>query len=218
LSFKKEKQKMTNVLHIIPSPRGSESLTRKLGNSIIEKLKEQQTDVVVKEHDLSLTPYPHLEEAHLGGFFLPEEQKTEAHRDAIKNSNEAIAELQEADVIVIGVPMYNFSIPSGLKAYFDHIARAKLTFQYTENGAEGLLKNKKAYIAASSAGVYEGGVMQAFDFAVPYVKHFLSFIGITDVTVFRVEGTAIPGLAETAFEKAIVQVEEVLGSAAVVSL
>lgn len=194
---------MTKVLHIISSPRGEQSLTSKLGTTIIDRIKTNDPGAIVKEHILSKNPYPHLEEVHVAGFFTPEEHRTPEQTAAIKNSDNAIAELQEADIIVIGVPMYNFSITSGLKAYFDHVARARLTFRYTENGYEGLLKGKKAYLAVSSAGVYESGKMQPLDFATPYVKHFLSFIGITDVTVFRVEGTAIPGLAETAFDKAV---------------
>jgi FMN-dependent NADH-azoreductase len=159
--------------------------------------------MVVKEEILLENPYPHLDETHITGFYTPEENRTPEQAVAIKTSDNAIAELQEADIIVIGAPMYNFSIPSGLKAYFDHIARAKVTFQYTENGSEGLLKNKKAYIAVASAGIFDNDKMRPYDFVTPYVKHFLQFIGITDVTVFRVEGTAIPELQATALEKAL---------------
>ena len=127
---------------------------------------------------------------------------------AVKNSDEAIAELQNADTIIISAPMYNFSITSGLKAYFDHVARAKITFKYTETGWEGLLKNKKAYVAISSAGIFNSGEMKQYDFATPYIKHFLGFIGITDATVFRVEGSGIPELQGSAMDKAINTVNE----------
>ena len=194
---------MTKVLHIVSSPRGAESLTRRLGNAIIDKIKQKDPNTVVKEHVLTKNPYPHLEEVHISGFFTPEANRTSEQTIAIKNSDDAIAELQEADIIVIGVPMYNFSITSGLKAYFDHTARAGVTFRYSEIGSEGLLKNKKAYIAVASAGIFDNDKMRPYDFATPYVKHFLGFIGITDVTVFRVEGTAIPGLQITALDKAL---------------
>ncbi len=194
---------MTKVLHIISSPRGEQSLTKKLGNAIIDKIKAENPNTTVKEHVLSGSPYPHLEEVHIAGFFTPEENRTPEQAIAIKNSDDAIAEIQEADIIVIGVPMYNFSITSSLKAYFDHIARARVTFKYTETGSEGLLKNKKVYLAFSSAGIFDTDERRPYDFATPYVKHFLWFIGITDVTVFRVEGTAIPGLQETAFDRAL---------------
>lgn len=194
---------MTKVLHVISSTRGEESSTIKLGNAIIEKIKTGDPAATVKELNLSITPFPHLDQLQINSFFTPEDLRTPEQVEAVKRSNDAVAELQDADIIIIGAPMYNFSISSGLKAYFDHIARAKLTFRYSEGGAEGLLKNKKAYIAFSSAGVFDNEHMKVYDFAVPYIKHFLGFIGITDVITFRVEGTAIPGLQETAMEKAL---------------
>lgn len=194
---------MAKILHIISSTRGSESLTIKLGNAIIDRLKANDPNTIVKELDLTKEPYPHLEQVQINSFFTPEEYRTPEQINAVKRSDEAIADIQEADILVIGAPMYNFSITSSLKAYFDHIARAKVTFSYTEKGAEGLLKNKKAYIAFGSAGVFDNAHMQAFDFAVPYIKHFLEFIGITDVKAFRVEGTAVPALQEAAWNKAV---------------
>ncbi|MDJ1496810.1 NAD(P)H-dependent oxidoreductase [Cytophagaceae bacterium DM2B3-1] len=194
---------MAKVLHIISSTRGAESLTLTLGNAIIDRIKTKDPDTVVKEIDLSANPYPHLGPIQISSFFTPEESRTPEQELAVRRSDEAVAELQDADILVIGAPMYNYSITSSLKAYFDHIARARLTFRYSESGVEGLLKNKKAYIAFGSAGVFGNEQMQAYDFAVPYMKHFLGFLGITDVTVFRVEGTGIPGLQETALEKAL---------------
>lgn len=202
---------MTKVLHIISSTRGAESLTRKLGNVIIDKVMANDPETVVKEVDLSKDPFPHLKQEQINAFFTPPENRTPELADAISRSDDAVAELFDSDVIVIGVPMYNFSITSSLKAYFDHLARARVTFRYTENGSEGLLKNKKAYIAVSSAGVFENDKMRPYDFATPYVKHFLWFIGITDITVFRVEGTAIPELQATAMDKAYESIETAFG-------
>jgi FMN-dependent NADH-azoreductase len=198
---------MTKVLHIIASPRGERSLTRKLGTDIIQKIKVAEQNVKVKEHILTKNPYPHLEEKQIESFFTPKENRTPLQVLAIKKSDDAIGELMEADIIVIGVPMYNFSVPSGLKAYFDHIARAKVTFSYSEKGAEGLLKNKKAYIVVGSAGVFDNDKMRPFDFATPYVKHLLGFLGITDVTTFRIEGTASPELQDEALNKAIARIK-----------
>jgi FMN-dependent NADH-azoreductase len=104
---------------------------------------------------------------------------------AVALSEELIGELQVADIIVLGLPMYNFGIPSTLKAWIDHVARAGITFQYTENGPEGLLKGKKAYVIAARGGLYEGS---AADTQTPYIKTILGFMGITDVTMVAAEG------------------------------
>jgi len=195
------------VLHIISSTRGADSLTNKLGDLIVEKIRENEQEVIVEVLDLSKETFPHLSQQQINAFFTPQEHRVPELVEAIKKSDEAVAQIQQADYVVIGVPMYNFGITSSLKAYFDHIARAKVTFTYTEKGSEGLLKGKKAFIAVGSAGLFTVGQNEAFDFAAPYVKHFLSFIGITDTTVFRVEGTAIPGMQETAFNSAVESIE-----------
>lgn len=199
---------MTKVLHIISSTRGAESQTIQLGNALIDRIKTNNSDTVVNELDLTKNPYPHLEQEHINAFFTPPEYRTPELNLAVKKSDDAVAAIQDADIIVIGAPMYNFSITSSLKAYFDHIARARVTFRYTENGSEGLLKNKKAYIIAGSAGLFSPEGMEAHDFAVPYIKKFLWFIGITDVEVFRIEGTAIPELQATAMDKALESINE----------
>ena len=194
---------MKKVLHVISSPRGEASVSIKLGNAIIEKIKETYPGSIVKERNLIKNLFPHLEQAQISSFFTPAESLSPEQQVAIKISDEAIAELQEADIIVIGAPMYSFTIPSTLNAYFDHIARPGVTFRYTENGPEGFLKNKKVYIATSSGGVYSEGPMQAYDFVVPYAQKFLAFIGITDVTVIRVEGLNVPQLKDTALENGL---------------
>jgi FMN-dependent NADH-azoreductase len=194
---------MKKILHIISSPRGSASLSIKLGNAIIEKIKLAYPGSTVTENNLLNNQFPHLEEAHLTSFFTPAENRTPENLVAIKHSEDAIKELQDADTIVIGAPLYNFSIHSALKAWIDHIVRAHVTFKYDENGPEGLLKGKKVYIALSSGGIYSEGPMKPFDFVEPYLKHILSFIGLTDITVVRVEGSAIPGIQDTALEKGI---------------
>jgi len=191
------------ILRIISSPRGEASVSIKLGNAVIEQIKAKYPDSVVKERNLAKNFFPYLEEVHIASFYTPVENHSTEHTEAIKHSDEAIAELQEADIIVIDVPVYNFSIPAVLKSYIDHIARRGVTFRYSENGPEGLLKNKKAYIAFAANGVYSEGAYQAFDFSTPYLKFFLGFLGITDVTTFRVEGLGIPNVKETAFEKGV---------------
>jgi FMN-dependent NADH-azoreductase len=194
---------MKKILHIISSPRGEASLSIKLGNAIIEKIKAEHPGSTVKESNLVTQPFPHLEEAHLASFFTPAENWTSENIAAIKHSEDAIQEILDTDIIVISAPLYNFSIPSNLKAWIDHIVRKEVTFKYDENGAEGLIKGKKVYIALSSGGIYSDGPMQPFNYAEPYLKFILAFIGLTDISVFRAEGSSIPGMQDTALEKGI---------------
>jgi FMN-dependent NADH-azoreductase len=194
------------ILQILSSPRGAASYSNQLAKGIVEKLVAANPGASVQVHDLANTPFPHLEEVHLQSFFTPAEGRSPEHQAAIRHSDEAIAELLAADTIVIGAPLYNFGVASTLKAWIDHIARAGITFRYTADGPEGLVKGKKVYIAMSSGGVYSEGPMSSYDFVVPYLKAVLGFIGMTDVTVFRVEGTAFPALQEEALPKALASI------------
>lgn len=194
---------MKKILHIISSPRGEESFSIKLGKSIVEKIQAAYPGSTVKENNLVEKQYPHLEEAQITSFYTPEEYRTPAAIVALRNSDEAIGEIMDADTIVIGAPFYNFSIHSTLKAWIDHISRVNVTFRFTENGPEGLIHGKKVYIAIASGGIYSEGAMQSFDFSAPYLKAILGFLGITDVNIIRVEGTAIPEVKDSALEKAI---------------
>ena len=191
------------ILHLISSPRGGASFSIKLGNAIVEKLQTANPDITLTTHNLVESPFPHLEEVHINSFFTPQESHTPEFVEAIKHSNEAIAQLKDADAIVIGAPMYNFGIHSSLKAWIDHIARAGQTFSYSEKGPEGLVKNKKVYLAISSGGVYSEGPMKSYDFTESYLRSVLGFLGMTDVTVYRAEGLNMPDLKEVALDKAI---------------
>lgn len=138
------------ILHLISSPRGNASFSIKLGNEIIGRLKEKYPGSTVKTHDLTRKPFPHLEEIHLASFATPEQNRTPELISAIHSSAEAIEELKEAEILVIGAPMYNFSIHSTLKAWLDHVLRSGITFRYTEKGPEGLIGNKKAYLVIAT--------------------------------------------------------------------
>ena len=198
---------MKKILHIISSPRGDTSLSIKLGNAVVEKIQTAYPGSTLKETNLVNQQFPHLEEAHIASFYTPAENRTPENLVAIKHSEDAISEIQDADIIVIGVPIYNFNIHSTLKAWIDHIVRRGVTFKYDENGPQGLLPGKKVYLALASGGVLSEGPMAGFDFAVPYLKHMLGFIGLTDITVFRVEGTSIPGIQDTALEKGLSSIQ-----------
>lgn len=195
---------MKKILHIISSPQGEASVTKKLGNAIIEKIKMKYPGSIVHERNLTSRFFPHLDELQIGSWFTPAENHSLEQAKAIKISEQAIEEMRASDIYVIGAPFYNFAIPSTLKAYLDHITRPGITFRYNENGhPEGLLKNKKAYIATASSGVYSEGEFKSFDFVSPYLKFILGFIGVTDIDIIRAEGLKINGIKETAFEKGV---------------
>jgi len=194
---------MTKILNIISSPRGADSETIKLSAAIIEKIKANDAHAVVHELDLTKDPFPHLGNTEIAAFFTPAEVRSPGQNEILALSDEAISKLQDADIVVIGAPLYNFGIPSTLKSWIDHIARVGKTFRYSEQGAEGLVKGKKVYIAMSSGAVYSDGFFQPYDFVSPYLRTMLGFLGMTDLTIFRIEGVNIPGLKETALERAI---------------
>ncbi len=199
---------MKKILHVISSPVGEGSFSIKLGNAIVEKVKATNPGSTVKENNLVTKQYPHLVGAEIAAFYTPEAYRTPENIASLKVSDEAIAELMEADVIVIGAPLHNFGIPSVLKAWIDHVVRVGVTFSMSEKGYAGLIKpGKKMYIAMASGGIYSEGAMQAYDFNAPYLKAVFGFIGITDVTVVRAEGTSMPGVKDTALEKAIAGIQ-----------
>jgi FMN-dependent NADH-azoreductase len=145
-----------------------------------------QADVVVR--DLAASPLPHLTAERFAALTTPAEQRTPAQARIAAESDELVAELQAADVIVIGLPMYNFGVPSTLKAYFDHVARAGVTFRYTAEGPRGLLTGKKVFVIATRGGRYSG---TAQDVQSAFVRQFLGFIGLTDVEFVYAEGLAL---------------------------
>ena len=197
---------MKKILHIISSPRGEASYSIKLGKSIIEKITTIYPDSIVKENILVNKQFPHLEEAQISSFFTPPENRTLQNLEALQHSDEEIREIMEADILVIGAPMYNFSIPSTLKAWIDHIVRAGITFKNDGKGPKGLVENKKAYLAVASGGIYSEGLMKPYDFVTPYLQSVLGFIGITDITIVRAEGTSMPQTKDLAIEKAVNQI------------
>lgn len=194
---------MKQVLHIISSPRTESSVSKKLGSAVVEKIKNRYPEIILKKRDLTNPLFPHLEEKQITAFFTPAEHRTPEQLKFIKLSDTVISELQEADFIVIETPLYNFSITSTLKSWLDHIARAGVTFRYDENGPEGLVKNKKVYLAFSSGGIYSEGEKQGYDFVIPYLEKTLGFMGMNDISVVRAEGLSVPVIQETALQKGI---------------
>jgi FMN-dependent NADH-azoreductase len=182
---------MANVLYINSSVRNAGSLSRQLSAEFIAKWKAANPADTVVERDLASNPVPHLTEQMMGAFFTPAEQRNAEQAHIVKVSDTLVDELFAADVIVIGAPMYNFSVPSSLKAWIDHVARAGRTFQYGANGPEGLLKGKKVYVFTASGGVYSEGVAAAYDHLTTFLRTVLGFLGLTDVQFIRAEGVAM---------------------------
>ena len=201
---------MANVLVINSSANGAQSVSNKLTREFADQLKAALPSVRVTVRDVGAEPIPHLVPETVAGIRAVAE--TEAEKQALALSDALVAELKEADLIVIGAPMYNFGMPSTLKTWFDHVLRARVTFRYTEEGPEGLLKDKRAIVIESRAGVYSEGAASAMDSQEPHIRTLLGFMGITDVSFIRVEGLAFgPEAAAAAIEGAARQLRGIAG-------
>ncbi len=172
-----------NVLEISASGRRTGSVSRMLTQEIIDALEMREGAISLQRRDLG-AGVALVDEAWIGANFTPEDERSCEQREILRQSDALVAELQAADVIVIGAPIYNFGVPAALKAWVDMIARARLTFRYTPDGPEGLLKGKKAYVVVASGGV---AVDSPVDFATPYLRQALRFVGITDVDIIAAE-------------------------------
>ncbi|WP_221392850.1 FMN-dependent NADH-azoreductase [Dyadobacter sp. NIV53] len=199
---------MKKILNIISSLRGEFSFSNKLGNALIEKISNEYSGAEITTRDLTKLPFPHVHADQLEAFFTPKDNQTDSQKESVRLSDEVIQEVFDADIIVINVPTYNFSIPSSVKAWIDQVVRAGITFKYDENGPMGFVTGKKAYVAISSGAIFSEGPFKANDFVEPYLKTVLGFIGITDLTFFRVEGMGIPGIKDTALEKAFETIDK----------
>lgn len=198
---------MKRILHLISSLQGKESQSIKLGHAIVEKIQEKYPVNTVEELNLVDIEIPHLNPTTLRSLFIPGDQLTAAEKESIRFSDDAIKQLLGSDIIVIGAPLYNFTISSSLKAWIDHITRPGMTFGYGESGPVGLIRGKKVYVAMTSGGVFSEGPGKENDFVAPYLKAFLGFLGMTDLTVFRAEGLKVLELKASAMEKAIDSIE-----------
>ncbi len=191
---------MNNVLFVTSSPRGQNSYSQQIARRVVDDLKIANPAASIVVRNVARDPLPHVGDAFVSGMALSAEQRSPAEARAIAVSDALIDEMIAADVLVLAVPMYNFGLPSALKAWIDHVVRAGRTFSYGAQGPLGLLKNKKAVVVVSRGGIYSEGPMQAFDFQENYLKSVLGFIGISEVEVVRVEGVA---MGEQAVRKAM---------------
>jgi FMN-dependent NADH-azoreductase len=199
-----------NILQINSSARANSSHSTGLANAITARMQASHADAIVTVRDLARTPVAELNEAALQALFTPEEQRTPDQAARVAQDDALIAEIQAADVVVLGVPMYNFGVPAQLKNWIDAISRARVTFQYTANGAEGLLKNKKVYVALTRGGVYRD---TPTDTQVPYLTAVLGFLGMTDVEFVYAEGLAMgPDGEQQGLAAARAQIEEAIAA------
>lgn len=185
-----------HILRLDASVRRSNSVSRDLTDQIVGRFPDAEITV----RDLA-GGLPLIDEAWVGANFTAPDERSDAQKEALSLSDALIAELKAADTLVIGLPIYNFGVPANLKAWIDLVARAGVTFRYTENGPEGLLSGKRAIIAFASGGTETGS---SIDFASGYLRHILSFIGITDVEFVSADRLAVD--AETAMKKAKEQI------------
>ena len=191
---------MTKVLKINSSLYSQDGQSSQLATQFVDALREREPGIRVVERDLAREPVPHLDAARFQAFLTKPEERTAEQAAVAASSDALIQELREADVVVLGLPMYNFGISSQLKAYFDHVARAGVTFRYTEKGPVGLLTGKKAYVFATRGGAYAG---TPGDTQTAYVRQFLGFLGIKDVEFVYAESLAIsPASRETSLAQA----------------
>jgi len=175
---------MKTILHLNSSIYGEDGQSSRLAAEFVRRVPEAR----VITRDLARDPLPHLDAERFGAFLAKPDARTPAQKAVVAQSDALIAELQAADTLVLGLPMYNFGVPSQLKAYFDHVARAGVTFRYTASGPEGLLKGKNTYVFAARGGLYAGTTR---DTQTAYVRDFLAFLGITDVEFVYAEGLAV---------------------------
>lgn len=174
-----------NILQINASARREGANSTKLAQTVVDRLVRSHPAAKVTLRDLAAEPVTVLDETALGALFTPAEQRTPEQSAVVAEFDALIAEVQAHDVIVLGVPMYNFGVPVQLKAWIDAIARAGVTFRYTESGPEGLIKGKRVYVALARGGMYRD---QPHDSQVPYLKTVLGFLGLSDVHFIYAEG------------------------------
>ncbi len=199
---------MKTLLVIRSSIYSESGQSSRLADRFIARWRADHPGGKVMVRDLAQEPVPHLDADRFGAFIAKPETRTPQQQAIVAYSDALIAELRSADAVVLAAPMYNFGIPSTLKAYFDHIARAGVTFRYTETGPVGLLTGKQAYVFATRGGLYAGTPR---DSQTPYLRSFLAFVGIDDVRFIYAEGLAVSAESrEQALSRSHADIDELL--------
>ena len=196
---------MTTILQINASLFSEGGQSTQLADTLVSTLRARHPDAQLIVRDLARNPIPHLDAARVGALFTPAEKRSAEQQAVVAESDALIEELKSADVVVLGLPMYNFGIPSQLKSYFDHLARAGVTFRYTANGPEGLVGDRKLYVLAARGGLYQGTPR---DTETGHVRDFFNLIGIRSIEFVYAEGLNIsPEAKQSSLEKARAQIE-----------
>ena len=206
---------MNKILLVLSSPRGDASHSTRVARELVRSLtaNDPTADVVVR--DLAASPLPHLDGGFLAALHTDAAARTTAQAEAVAGADSLVAELLAAETLVIASAMINFAPASTLKSWFDNLLRAGVTFRYDEAGPQGLVTGKKVYVVAAQGNIYSQGPAKPFDFQVPYLKHVLGFMGMTDVEVIAIEGVAFgPDVAEKAVQAALERVSSVPALAA----
>lgn len=196
---------MTTLLQINASINNDHGQSSQLANQFVAAFRKRYPEATIVTRDVAAAePVPHLDAERFGAFIAQPDDRSTAQHAVVAYSDALINELKQADVIVFGLPMYNFGVPSQLKAYFDHIARAGVTFKYSDKGPVGMLTDKKVYVFAARGGIYAGTPM---DTQTSYVRDFLRFIGMSDVEFIYAEGLAMSSQSkETGLAKAAAEI------------
>jgi FMN-dependent NADH-azoreductase len=199
-----------NILQINSSAKYEGSQSTRLASKLVERLGLDHPNATLTVRDLNRTPHPVLDGAGLQALFTPADQRTPEHLARVALDDALIAELKAADIVVLGVPMYNFGVSAQLKNWIDAVTRVQVTFRYTANGPEGLLKGKKVYVVLTRGGLYRN---TPSDTQVPYLKTILTFLGLTDVQFVYAEGLAMgPEAEQKALASAHEQIEEAVAA------
>jgi FMN-dependent NADH-azoreductase len=203
---------MSKLLLVTSSLFGEQSKSAQLAREFVEAWRDTHPGTTLVERALTPDSIPHLSLGALGALMTPAEQRSAEQHSTVAFADRLIEELEAADTIVLAVPMYNFSIPSTLKAWIDHVARAGRTFRYSAQGPEGLLRDKKVFIVTGRGGIYTGdSPAKVLDFQEPYLRGVLGFLGLTDVSFIHVEGLKA---SPEAAEQGVARAREAIASAA----
>lgn len=202
---------MKTLLELNASMFSSGGQSSRLADSFVAAWQASHPGAKVIRRDLAGDPVPHLSAERFQAFLAPADARSAGQKAVVEFSDSLIDELRRADVIVLGLPMYNFGVPSTLKSYFDHVARVGVTFRYTEKGPVGLLTGKKAYVFATRGGQYAGTPL---DTQTAFVRTFLRFVGIDDVEFIYAEGLAMGDASKAgALARAQAELAELAASA-----